>query len=441
MSLERRPHLLYVAWGYPPSRSGGAYRLLATANAFAAAGWRVTVLTCEREVFLRSTGIDPSMEERIDPSIDVRRLPFPNRETVLDLRQWSRFRAWAPEIWNMWQALLTARTFPEPRYGLWRPVLENAAAQVHAQHPVDLVIGSANPNVVHVAGAHLKEQHGVPYVMDYRDTWQLDMYSGKRTLSDRNPAAKWERSLVADADEVWFVNDPIAQWHAELYPNAADRIHVVPNGFDPGFVGASAVSKPEPPSEVRVGNIGTMTGQTPIRPLVEGWMHARQSGTALADATLELYGYLGHQGDDEGGVLTAIDEVGDDSVAYRGPVAKAEIGAVYRELDVLILPLGKSRFMTSGKVFEYMATGLPIVSVHDPVNAASGVLNGYPGWFPVERMDAESIGAALTKAVEFARIQTDDDRVAAREWASRYERSNILEPVVERWAERVGEGN
>ncbi|WP_166983922.1 glycosyltransferase [Paramicrobacterium fandaimingii] len=441
MSLERRPHLLYVAWGYPPSRSGGAYRLLATANAFARSGWDVTVLTCEREVFLRSTGIDPSMEERIDPSIDVHRLPFPNRETILDLTQWSRFRAWAPEIWNMLQAMQTARTFPEPRYGLWRPVLENAAEQVHQKHPVDLVIGSANPNVVHVAGAYLHQQHGVPFVMDYRDTWQLDMYSGKRTLSDRHPAATWERKLVGDAAEIWFVNDPIAQWHAELYPDAAERIRVVPNGFDPGFVGAAAVSKHSAPTTVHVGNIGTMTGQTPIRPLIEGWTLARQSGDALADAQLDLYGYLGHQGDDEGGVLTAISEVGDCSVAYRGPVAKAEISAIYNGLDVLILPLGTSRFMTSGKVFEYMATGLPIVSVHDPVNASSGVLSGYPGWFPVELMDAASIADALGKAVTYARGQTDADRVAAREWASAFERSNILEPIIERWTERIEKGS
>ena len=46
-----RPRLLYVAWGFPPCRGSGVYRALATANAFAAGGWDVTVLTVEREVF------------------------------------------------------------------------------------------------------------------------------------------------------------------------------------------------------------------------------------------------------------------------------------------------------------------------------------------------------------------------------------------------------
>ena len=69
--VSRRPHLLYVAWGYPPCRAGGVYRALATPNAFAAAGWDVTVLTVHRETFHRYTGADDALEELIDPRITV----------------------------------------------------------------------------------------------------------------------------------------------------------------------------------------------------------------------------------------------------------------------------------------------------------------------------------------------------------------------------------
>ena len=71
----RRPHLLYVAWGYPPCRGGGVYRALATANAFAQDGWDVTVLTGEREIFQRYTGADLTLEER-RPPVRVVRVPF-----------------------------------------------------------------------------------------------------------------------------------------------------------------------------------------------------------------------------------------------------------------------------------------------------------------------------------------------------------------------------
>ncbi|MBT9405145.1 hypothetical protein KBY50_26115, partial [Salmonella enterica subsp. enterica serovar Typhimurium] len=64
----KTPHLLYVAWGYPPSRGSGVYRAWATANAFARAGWKVTVLTVPREVFEMSTGVDLTLEAQVDPA-------------------------------------------------------------------------------------------------------------------------------------------------------------------------------------------------------------------------------------------------------------------------------------------------------------------------------------------------------------------------------------
>jgi len=439
LSNDSSPHLLYVAWGFPPSRSGGAYRLLATANTFAREGWDVTVLTVPRDVFLRSTGVDPSLEARLDSRVRVDRIPFPHRETDLDLRAWSRFRAHAPELWNGWQGHRTARVFPEPRYGLWRTELERAAERVHADKPVTLTIGSANPNVVHTAGFHLQQHHGVPFIMDYRDTWQLDMYSGRRTLNDRSAAAGWERRLVEAAAEVWFVNEPIAQWHRDLYPERAGLMKVVSNGFDPEFVGGVTPPRADRGTGVVFGNIGTMTSQTPIPELVDGWLAARGSGH-LAHARLELFGYLGHQGDDEGGILTTIGRARDGAVQYRGPVPKVSVADVYSGFDILILPLGTSPFMTSGKVFEYMATGLPIVSVHDPINAVSDTLRGYPGWFPAASLAPSDVADALVAAAAFATSQTHADRIAARDWAARYERSRILAPVAQRWRDRLSEG-
>ena len=95
--MTDRPHMLYVAWGYPPCRGGGVYRALATANRFAALGWKVTVLTADRETFHRFTGADLTLEERIDPSIEVVRVPFEWPILEADLRKWSKRPGLEPE--------------------------------------------------------------------------------------------------------------------------------------------------------------------------------------------------------------------------------------------------------------------------------------------------------------------------------------------------------
>ncbi len=95
MSTPRPEHVLYVAWGFPPCRGGGVYRALATANAFAQRGARVSVLTADRETFERFTGTDPSLEERIHPGVSVHRVPFDWPAVETDVRRWSTYRALA----------------------------------------------------------------------------------------------------------------------------------------------------------------------------------------------------------------------------------------------------------------------------------------------------------------------------------------------------------
>lgn len=177
MRLERAPHVLYVAWGFPPARGGGVYRALATVNAFACRGFRVTVLTADRAALRRYTGLDTSLEARIDPRVRVRRVPFswPARDS--ELRRWGVWRALFPRVWWRARKGLDLLAFPEYGYGPWRRPLESAAQQVHEHDPVDLVVASANPNVDFMA-ADVLARRGVPYLLDYRDAWMLDVFGG-----------------------------------------------------------------------------------------------------------------------------------------------------------------------------------------------------------------------------------------------------------------------
>lgn len=424
---EARPHLLYVAWGFPPCRGSGVYRAWATANAFASAGWDVTVLTVPREVFTMSTGIDESLEHTVDPSINIVRVPFGAAAYENDLRKWSWFRASAPELWNVVDAKREQRSFPERTYGSWRPALESAALEVHQQHPVDLVLGTANPHVDFTPGLLLNERFGVPYIMDYRDAWQLDVFSGARLTPEGSDVAQWEGRLIENAHAVWFVNEPILRWHAELYPAAADRFRVVANGYD-----ETPEQRTPPESRSLVfGYIGTISAAVPIDRLVDGWSLARERSAVLADARIELWGHLNHSGTPNQTVANQLDSFADNNISYLGPVPKREIGRVYARFDALLLVLGTGRYVTSGKVFEYAATGLPIASVHDPGNAATDVLRNAPAWFAADDLSPDAVARTLIATAEAARAQTKPQRVEASAWAAQFQRSRQLDPQIE----------
>lgn len=391
------------------------------------------MLTADEESFGNYTGTDPSLLEQIDPRVDVVRIPFTRAATDPRIHEWSRFRIEAPNVWTGLQNLRATLTFPEPKYGQWRPSLEAAAVAVHARKRVDLTVATANPHVDFVA-AHALGRRGVPYVMDYRDAWQLDVFSGQRLTRPHGRVDRWERRLVSAAREVWFVNEPIAEWHRRLYPEASDRIAVVPNGHD-GNVRPRDAAPPQGPP--RFGYIGTVSTRVPVAELAQGWRVARDRGGVMAGATADVYGYVGF--DDapshQRGLLAEAEHVG---ISFRGPVRKALVPEMYGTFDALLLVLGTGRYVTSGKVYEYMATGLPIVSVHDPGNAASDVLRDYPLWFPAASLAPDDVADALEAAAADVRSPDERRRKEAATWHERTARETVLAERIDVLREVVG---
>jgi glycosyltransferase involved in cell wall biosynthesis len=436
----QRPHLLYVAWGYPPSRGAGMYRALATANAFARAGWKVTVLTATRETYERITGSDPEAEKSIDPSIDVVRIPFDPARGQSDLRKWSRLRLYSPLLWNFLRWIRGKVEFPEAGYGTWRRPLEAASESIHGSNPVDLVIGSANPNVDFAPGDYLYRKHSIPYVMDHRDAWHLDVYTGKRVGSPRSVSARMERRLLENATEAWFVNAPIRDWHADQHSSRADDFHVVANGYDPSFLNVKRDRLPSPDG-LTFGYLGTIYGPIPLRETLEGWRLARERSNLVERSRLVFRGRLGHFAEPDSVAAALLNEYRADNVTYEGPASKTQVSDVYRGFDALLLIISRSRYVTSGKVFEYAATGLPIAALHHPETAATGILSGHPLCFPVAEVTAEAIASAIVQTAEAAVTLTAQQLQDAQSWAAPLARDEQLAPRIAALTKQIGMKN
>lgn len=407
------------------------YRALATANEFARFGWRVTVLTATRDTFERITGSDPESERHIDARITIVRVPFEPARGEADLRKWSRFRLYSPLLWNYVQWLWSQAPFPEIGYGGWKSALLKATDEIHREHPVDLVVGSANPNVDFAPGRYLHRKHRTPYVMDYRDTWHLDMYSGK-TLGRRwSRSRRLEKKLLNRAAEAWFVNQPILDWHAAMYPENSAQFQVVANGFDPHFLHGIRERPVSADDGLTFGYLGTIYGPMPLRETLEGWRRARSRSALISRSRLVFRGRLGHYAEADTATAAQLYEFQDDAVAYLGPVSKTQVSEAYNDFDALVLILGHSQYVTSGKVFEYAATGLPIASLHHPETAATAALEGYPRHFQVPEPTPEFIAETFIATAAATVAQQPTDRECAQRWSARFSREQQLRPRVD----------
>lgn len=406
------------------------YRALATANLFASQGWDVTVLTATLDTYDRTGGSDPESISAIDERVRVVRVPFDPPLGQTDLARWSRTRVFSTMLWNGLRWLRSKFGFPEAKYGTWRRTLVDAARQIHARHPVDLTIGTANPNVDFAPGFDLHRRFDVSYVMDHRDAWHVSVYTGERIGSPRSRSARLERRMFRYATEGWFVNEPLLQWHAKEYPERAHAYHVVANGYDPAFVDSSWHRVPEPQNGLDFGYLGTIYGPMPLREALEGWRRARGESELIAKSRLNLYGRLGFGTEDDPKTAALLGEFASDSVIYRGPVSKTGVNSVYSELDALVLLAGPNPFTTSGKVFEYVATGLPIAGLFDPASGAARILEHYPRGVSARGAAAGEFKDTILRVAELAVGSNVEMQDEARKWATKYERSAQLLPRI-----------
>jgi glycosyltransferase involved in cell wall biosynthesis len=427
----QRPHLIYLAIGFPPAAKSCAYRMRETANQFTAQGWDVTVVTIEDESWELDSGVDHSLSEQVDPRVQVVKLPLRREDLETDIRRFSEERAIAPTRWVKALRERQRAAFPEATFGDWRGPIEDAVMRLHGEHPADLLLASCVPYVNLAAAWKLWEEAGVPYAVDFRDGWSIDVVDGREAFGRDTEEGRWEERILGSAVSLWVVNDPIAEHYRERYPEYADRVHVVRNGYDADSAPGRA-HRPDPGQGLVFGYLGTVNFSTEhLKVVLDAWRAARKREPLLANARFEVRGHIGggaHRGTNPHAVL--LQEAEPDGVSYGGPVAKAEVAATYARWDAMVLILIGGHYVTSGKVYEYMATGLPIVSAHVIDHDASNVLKGHPLWTGARGIDREAMTEAFVEAAHLAVDSTDAQHAEAMAHADRFTREIIMAEAV-----------
>ncbi len=433
-----RPHVIYLAIGFPPAAKSCAYRMRETANQFVNQGWDVTVVTIAQESWERDSGVDLTLLEQVDPKVNIVELPLAREDLETDIRLYDEARALNP---NSWVAALRRRQmkpFPEPNFGDWREDLEQAVLRVHRQRPADLLLASCVPYVNLAAAWKLWEEAKVPYAVDFRDGWSIDVIDGVEAFSRDSDEGRWEQKILDNALSLWVVNDPIAEHYRKRYPDFADRVHVVRNGYDADS-SPGRVHRTDPEAGLVFGYLGTVnfTAQH-LETVLAAWKAAREKEPLLANARFEVRGHIGNgSGREANRHAEILKQAEADGVFFGGPAAKAEVASVYAGWDAMVLILIGGRYVTSGKVYEYMATGLPIVSAHVVEHDASNVLKGHPLWTGAVGIDEEKLTESFVRAAHMAVETSDEVHAEAMAHADQFTREALMSVAVKNLVDDV----
>lgn len=427
------PHVVLVCWGFPPFRGSGAFRPLAVANGLVAQGADVTVVTATREPFQFRYGSDPALERAVDERVTVVRVPFFPERSWPQLNDWPRMRAFRPKAYSA--AMRLRNPFPEKIYPPWLPRARDAVLEVHREHPVTLVLGTGVPYVDLEVAAQAAADIGAPLVLDDRDSFLMDVFTGEVDQRYEQRLPYWLR-WSQQARELWFVNPPIAAWHAERFAGAAERIVVVENGWDAAAVqperAAPALTRAAD-RPLQLGYVGLVPTNFPMRPLLDAW--ASILPELPAGSAMQFVGPLGYEVGSAAWQRTAAAVEQAPAVSWRGHLSKPELAQVYQELDVLLLVKEGGPMVTGGKTYEYAATGLPIAAVVDPASDALRVLARHPRLHVAPSPAVPDVAAALRSALADARADDGTRQRAAAEFGAGMERGRQLRPHLHRLLE------
>jgi len=435
----KRPHLLYIAFWYPPSRASGVYRAIATSQAFVAHGWDVTVITTTTDFLEDEVGsTDDTLDGDGPAGVEVVRVPFTlSLPSDIDIRQLGWARANYPTIWKS----LRSRSEPLRRamslikgqsdqahqltdnYVSWIDPVVKTGIAAERVHPVDHILATGNPfssfEVARILGGIL----GKGFSIDYRDPWTVDVFSGHLDHADRM-TTEAERRIISESEACFHVNEAIANAYRLKFPEHATKHLVVPNGFD-----QTSVPPPSGPSRgpLRFGILGTMNDRWPMGPIFEAWGRLRDK--LPSGSEMVLGGHLGYFERSQNSLEAYLPEES-SGFQYVGPVAKEKVADFYDHIDVVILPVAGGAMVTSGKIYEAMALGKPFVCVQRTDGGARALAAGHPLGFGAEP-EVTSVEFALLDAARAARQLDSELSQRIQQEAKPCQRSLAIQGLVD----------
>ncbi len=390
--MSRARSLLLVSYFYPPTRDTGAQRPAAMAKWLQRIGWNVTVLTTSAFGEPEHAGVGTD-------GVTVIRTP--------DMQTWRARMAGHDRVDSLFDSdsytgrphPLSKVIVPEPLAVAWAPFARHAALKAHRDDPFDCVLTTSPPESAHAVGLALRRR-GVPWVADIRDAWSFEPLRPRFPTAVQHRLDEWlERRWLGAADEVVCVSEPAA---ADLRERDIADPWVIANAWDPdsdpspeAVTSVENLLDPRRVSLLYTGRFGSF-GRDPAALVAAIGKLAVDDPEAAADLELAIAGPLTPG---ERALLGTL-ENGPAKLTLLGSLERERSLALQRRADALLLLAQPARSqLVNFKLFEYLATGRPILALAAATEA--GRIAAELGVAPVVRADdAGAIAAALKTLLE-----------------------------------------
>ena len=258
---------------------------------------------------------------------------------------------------------------PDPRRG-WNGYAFRKAFEIIESEKIDRIITTSPPHSTQLIGYRLRKKYrGIRWIADLRDPW-TDIYYYKKfypTPLSRMIDSSWEKKVLQKADIITTVGGSLKTLLGSKAEGIEEKIHVVSNGYDlDDFRGMNAAF----PEVFTISYIGSLSAIQPV----DGFLDALRivSGKSIQ----YNLSFTGPVPPDIRDTLSSC--AGEANINFtpfsNHPTALRNM--LEASALLLIIPDHKSsRSIITGKMFEYLAAGKPVICLGPPDGDAAGILN------------------------------------------------------------------
>lgn len=368
--------VLIVTYYWPPSGGSGVQRWLKFVKYLDKAGWETFVVTPENPSFQMS---DPSLMRDVPANTEVLKLPiWEPYDAFFKMAGWfGKKKPGSMDMISTGKKSVFQRIsswvrgnllIPDPRI-FWVKPTSIFLSDFIKSNNIDKVITTGPPHSIHLIGLRLKRKNpGIKWIADFRDPWSAwDLFD---TLSltglARKRHRKLERRVLQAADRVIT----IAPYHVNLFEQFGGRkVDLITNGFDTDDFETVQRRRTE---KFTIRHTGVIDELRDPRPFMLALKKVVASSADMR-VVIEFIGTVNSSFKE----YISQDPVLSKITKFTSAMPHKDLLQLYGETDLLLLVLAHTAIAPGnlpGKLFEYLASGIPIVAVGPVVGDAGDVL-------------------------------------------------------------------
>ncbi len=394
--------VLIITYYWPPSGGAGVQRWLKFTKYLPDWSWEPVVLTVKEENASYGQR-DESLANELSPTLKVIRTqsfePYSLYLRISGKKEipYGGFSNESnPSVFQKVSRWIRGNFFiPDPRRG-WNRYALKAAQKLMLEEKFDAIITTGPPHSTHLIGYCLKRQTGIKWIADFRDPW-TDIYYYK-DLS-HSALAKWydrklEKKVLLGSDKIVTVGNVLKEMFlSKSQKLSSDKVEVITNGYDTADFEGFDKSVPK---HFTITYTGTVSPYYRLEGLV----------IALKELPVEIRKnvYIRFVGNISQNMIALFEQAELSSqLEYVGYVSHSQsVEYLFKSaLLLLLIPdVKENKGILTGKFFEYLATGRPILAIGPTDGDVATILKETGAGEIVDYNNVQILSATIRKFYE-----------------------------------------